>query len=109
MEYYTDKQFFDISISRGANYDDKGHVNRFFRAVDYLNQFPINSCIEIGAGMGIFGKYFKDYYGIEPNKYFRDYALKNGVILHDSDKVPEKGYDLGVSIEVFEHITDREI
>ena len=68
--------------------------------------------VEIGAGLGTLGECLIakgcDYYGIEPNKYHREFAKDRGIELHELKDYPSH-CQMVVSIEVFEHLTDKQI
>jgi hypothetical protein len=107
----TDKEFFDYELAGGITPDNPDYYNLMDQTADIITQYS-KDVIEIGAGMGTLGECLKkkgiNYYGIEPNKYHRDFAYSRGVILGDLEDYPKNCHML-VSIEVFEHLTDEQI
>jgi 2-polyprenyl-3-methyl-5-hydroxy-6-metoxy-1,4-benzoquinol methylase len=107
----TDKEFFDHEINNGISPHNPEYLNLMLATSDIVVKYA-NDIIEIGSGLGTLGecliKKGCNYYGIEPNKYHRDFALDRGVQLNDLDNYP-KLCEMIVSIEVFEHLTDNQI
>lgn len=107
----SDKEFFDHEISIGVTPENHDYFELMNAVANIIKNYARN-IIEIGAGMGTLGECLThkgcDYYGIEPNKYHRDFAKTRGIELHDLNNYPSHT-QLIVSIEVFEHLTDEEI
>ena len=107
----TDKEFFDHEINNGITPHNPEYLNLMLATSDIVVKYA-NDIIEIGAGLGTLGVCLIakccTYYGIEPNKYHRDFALDRGIELHDLNGYP-KSCEMIVSIEVFEHLTDHQI
>jgi 2-polyprenyl-3-methyl-5-hydroxy-6-metoxy-1,4-benzoquinol methylase len=107
----TDKEFFDHEINNGITPENPEYYNLMDSTANIIVNYARN-IIEIGAGLGTLGECLKlkgcEYYGIEPNKYHRDFALTRGVELHDIKNYLDH-CQMIVSIEVFEHLTDKQI
>lgn len=107
----SDKEFFDHEVSIGVTPDNFNYYNLMDQVANTISLLG-NDVIEIGAGMGTLGecliKRNCKYYGIEPNKYHREFALTRGVNLNDLGNYPN-ACDVIVTIEVFEHLTDQQI
>ena len=107
----SDKEFYDYEVSIGVTPENPDYYN-LMDQVAYNISLIAKDVIEIGAGMGTLGECLLkrncSYYGIEPNKYHREFAKTRGIELHDLGDYPNK-CDLIISIEVFEHLTDRQI
>lgn len=107
----TDKEFFDHEISIGVTPENRDYFELMDRTANIVKVYA-RSVIEIGAGMGTLGECLEhkgvEYYGIEPNKYHRNFAKSRGINLHGLKKYPTKTQMI-VSIEVFEHLTDEQI
>lgn len=107
----TDKEFFDHELSIGVTPENPDYYNLMDGVSNIIKNYARN-VIEIGAGMGTLGECLIekgcDYYGIEPNKYHRDFAKTRGIELHDLNNYPSH-CQLIVSIEVLEHLTDEQI
>lgn len=107
----TEKEFFDHELSIGVTPENPEYFELMDRTANIIKNYARN-VIEIGAGMGTLGECLEhkgiDYYGIEPNKYHRDFARSRGITLHDLGNYPTHT-QLIVSIEVFEHLTDEQL
>lgn len=107
----TEKEFFDHELSIGVTPENPEYFELMDRTANIIKNYARN-VIEIGAGMGTLGECLEhkgiDYYGIEPNKYHRDFARSRGITLHDLGNYPSHT-QLIVSIEVFEHLTDEQL
>jgi 2-polyprenyl-3-methyl-5-hydroxy-6-metoxy-1,4-benzoquinol methylase len=107
----TEKEFFDYEISIGVSPHNPDYWNLMAGTSNIIKNYA-QSVIEIGAGMGTLGECLEhkgiDYYGIEPNKYHREFAYNRGQLLHGLDNYPNR-CGMIVSIEVFEHLTDEQI
>ena len=107
----TDKEFFDHEMSIGVNPENPEYFMLMDGTANIIKNYARN-IIEIGAGMGTLGECLIhkgcDYYGIEPNKYHRDFAKTRGIELHDLGGYPTHAQMI-VSIEVLEHLTDEQI
>ena len=107
----TEKEFFDHELSIGVTPENPEYFELMDRTANIIKNYARN-VIEIGAGMGTLGECLEhkgiDYYGIEPNKYHREFARSRGITLHDLGNYPTHT-QLIVSIEVFEHLTDKQI
>ena len=107
----TDKEFFDYELSIGVTPENPDYFNLMNGVANIIKNYSRN-IIEIGAGMGTLGECLIhkgcDYYGIEPNKFHRDFAYSRGILLNDLDNYPNH-CQMIVSIEVFEHLTDEQI
>jgi hypothetical protein len=107
----TEKEFFDHELSIGVTPENPKYFELMDRTANIIKNYARN-VIEIGAGMGTLGECLEhkgiDYYGIEPNRYHRDFAKSRGINLHDLGGYPNN-CQLIVSIEVFEHLTDWQI
>lgn len=107
----TEKEFFDHELSIGVTPENPEYFELMDRTANIIKNYARN-VIEIGAGMGTLGECLEhkgiDYYGIEPNKYHREFARSRGITLHDLGNYPTHT-QLIVSIEVFEHLTDEQI
>jgi hypothetical protein len=107
----TDKEFFDYELSIGVTPENPEYFNLMDGVANIIKNYSRN-IIEIGAGMGTLGECLIqkgcNYYGIEPNKYHRDFAYSRGIILCDLGDYPNH-CQMIVSIEVFEHLTDDQI
>jgi hypothetical protein len=107
----TEKEFFDHELSIGVTPENPEYFELMDRTANIIKNYARN-VIEIGAGMGTLGECLEhkgiDYYGIEPNRYHRDFAKSRGINLHDLGGYPNN-CQLIVSIEVFEHLTDWQI
>jgi len=103
----TDKEFFDHEMSIGVNPENPEYFMLMDGTANIIKNYARN-IIEIGAGMGTLGECLIhkgcDYYGIEPNKYHRDFAKTRGIELHDLGGYPSHAQMI-VSIEVLEHLT----
>jgi 2-polyprenyl-3-methyl-5-hydroxy-6-metoxy-1,4-benzoquinol methylase len=111
MSRVTDKEFFDIEMAAGVSPENPDYYNLMDATAKIVSDYAID-VIEIGAGMGTLGECLQKrtikYYGIEPNKYHQDYAFSRGVKLYDIDNYPSS-CQMIVSIEVLEHLTDKQI
>jgi hypothetical protein len=111
MAIATDKEFFDHEMSIGVNPENPEYFMLMDGTANIIKNYARN-IIEIGAGMGTLGECLIhkgcDYYGIEPNKYHRDFAKTRLVELHDLGGYPSHAQMI-VSIEVLEHLTDEQI
>ena len=111
MSRVTDKEFFDIELENGITPDNPEYYNLMDATANIIIEYSKN-IIEIGAGMGTLGECLQkkgiNYYGIEPNKYHRDFAYSRRVILCDLEDYPTN-CQMIVSIEVMEHLTDNQI
>ena len=107
----TEKEFFDYEISIGVSPHNPDYWNLMVGTSNIIKNYA-QSVIEIGAGMGTLGECLEhkgiEYYGIEPNKYHREFAYNRGQLLHGLDNYPNR-CGMIVSIEVFEHLTDEQI
>jgi cyclopropane fatty-acyl-phospholipid synthase-like methyltransferase len=107
----TDKEFFYHEVSTGVTPENTNYYNLMDNVAQNISLLA-KDVIEIGAGMGTLGECLLkrncSYYGIEPNIYHRQFALNRNVELHDLGDYPSK-CDLIATIEVFEHLTDRQI
>jgi 2-polyprenyl-3-methyl-5-hydroxy-6-metoxy-1,4-benzoquinol methylase len=107
----TEKEFFDYEISIGVSPHNPDYWNLMAGTSNIIKNYA-QSVIEIGAGMGTLGECLEhkgiEYYGIEPNKYHREFAYNRGQLLHGLDNYPNR-CGMIVSIEVFEHLTDEQI
>jgi hypothetical protein len=107
----SEKEFFDHELSIGVTPENPEYFELMDRTANIIKNYARN-VIEIGAGMGTLGECLEhkgiDYYGIEPNKYHREFARSRGITLHDLGNHPTHT-QLIVSIEVFEHLTDKQI
>lgn len=107
----TEKEFFDYEISIGVSPHNPDYWNLMAGTSNIIKKYA-QSVIEIGAGMGTLGECLEhkgiEYYGIEPNKYHREFAYNRGQLLHGLDNYPNR-CGMIVSIEVFEHLTDEQI
>ena len=107
----SEKEFFDHELSIGVTPENPEYFELMDRTANIIKNYARN-VIEIGAGMGTLGECLEhkgiDYYGIEPNKYHRDFARSRGITLHDLGNYPTHT-QLIVSIEVFEHLTDEQL
>jgi 2-polyprenyl-3-methyl-5-hydroxy-6-metoxy-1,4-benzoquinol methylase len=107
----TEKEFFDYEISIGVSPHNPDYWNLMAGTSNIIKNYA-KSVIEIGAGMGTLGECLEhkgiEYYGIEPNKYHREFAYNRGQLLHGLDNYPNR-CGMIVSIEVFEHLTDEQI
>lgn len=107
----TEKEFFDHELSIGVTPENPEYFELMDRTANIIKNYARN-VIEIGAGMGTLGECLEhkgiDYYGIEPNKYHREFARSRGITLHDLGNYPTHT-QLIVSIEVFEHLTDEQL
>jgi len=107
----TEKEFFDYEISIGVSPHNPDYWNLMAGTSNIIKNYA-QSVIEIGAGMGTLGECLEhkgiEYYGIEPNKYHREFAYNRGQLLHGIDNYPNR-CGMIVSIEVFEHLTDEQI
>lgn len=107
----TDKEFFDHEINNGITPENPDYYNLMDATANIIVNYARN-IIEIGAGLGTLGecliKKGNEYYGIEPNKFHRDFALSRGVELNGLKGYPNH-CQMIVSIEVFEHLTDEQI
>jgi 2-polyprenyl-3-methyl-5-hydroxy-6-metoxy-1,4-benzoquinol methylase len=111
MSRVSDKEFFDIEVQNGITPENPDYYNLMDATADIIIEYA-KDIIEIGAGMGTLGECLQkkgiNYYGIEPNKYHRDFAYSRGVILCDLEDYPTN-CQMVVSIEVMEHLTDDQI
>jgi len=107
----TDKEFFDIEVQIGVTPENPDYYNLMDATADLIIEYA-KHIIEIGAGMGTLGECLQkkgiNYYGIEPNKYHRDFAKNRGVKLNNLGNYPTY-CEMVVSIEVMEHLTDKQI
>lgn len=107
----TDKEFFDYELSIGVTPENPDYFNLMNGVANIIKNYSRN-IIEIGSGMGTLGECLIhkgcDYYGIEPNKFHRDFAYSRGIVLNDLGNYPNH-CQMIVSIEVFEHLTDEQI
>ena len=107
----TEKEFFDYEISIGVTPENPDYWALMDGTANIIKNYA-QSVIEIGAGMGTLGECLEhkgiEYYGIEPNKYHREFAYNRGQLLHGLDNYPNR-CGMIVSIEVFEHLTDEQI
>jgi len=107
----TDKEFFDYELSIGVTPENPDYFNLMNGVANIIKNYSRN-IIEIGAGMGTLGECLIhkgcDYYGIEPNKFHRDFAYSRSIVLNDLGNYPNH-CQMIVSIEVFEHLTDEQI
>lgn len=107
----TEKEFFDHEISIGVTPENPDYWALMDGTANIIKNYARN-VIEIGAGMGTLGECLKHkgitYYGIEPNRYHREFARSRGINLHDLRDYPDHAQMI-VTIEVFEHLTDEQI
>ena len=111
MQTASEKEFFDHELSIGVTPENPEYFELMDRTANIIKNYARN-VIEIGAGMGTLGECLEHkgiyYYGIEPNKYHREFARSRGITLNDLGNYPTHT-QLIVSIEVFEHLTDEQI
>lgn len=107
----TEKEFFEYELSIGVTPENPEYFELMDRTANIIKNYARN-VIEIGAGVGTLGECLEhkgiEYYGIEPNKYHREFAKSRGINLHDLGGYPTN-CQLIVSIEVFEHLTDEQL
>lgn len=107
----TDQEFFEYELSIGVTPENLDYYNLMDGVANIIKNYSRN-IIEIGAGMGTLGECLKskgcDYYGIEPNIYHQEFAITRGIELHGVADYPTH-CQMIVSIEVFEHLTDKQI
>ena len=107
----SEKEFFDHELSIGVTPENPDYFELMNRTANIIKNYARN-VIEIGAGMGTLVECLEhkgiNYYGIEPNRYHRDFAKSRGITLHDLGGYPNN-CQLIVSIEVFEHLTDEQL
>lgn len=107
----TDKEFFDYEIKNGISPLNADYFNLMQSTANIIVNYAQN-IIEIGAGLGTLGECLIakgcSYYGIEPNKYHREFAKGRGIELHRLKDYPNHSQMI-VSIEVLEHCTDKQI
>lgn len=114
----TDQEFNDYELSRGHNIEDQSYAQGHTKAVEWIVK-TVNpkTAIEYGSGMGATLLFMLKAgimaYGLEINpnsvEYFQEHypMYKDQVKLVDFLKEPiesDEPCDLGLSIEVFEHI-----
>jgi 2-polyprenyl-3-methyl-5-hydroxy-6-metoxy-1,4-benzoquinol methylase len=111
MASATEKEFFDHEINNGITPENPDYFLLMDSTANIIKNYARN-IIEIGAGLGTLGECLIhkgcDYYGIEPNKYHREFAKSRGVELYDLGNYPSHTQMI-VSIEVLEHLTDEQI
>lgn len=118
----TDREFYEYALSHGHSQDDPQYLKHHNQAVDWLIK-TVNpkTVVEYGCGTGgtltLFLKKGIQAYGLEINPYNVEYIKErypmfaNNVWQFDFTQEPVEGdvpCDLGISIEVFEHITKPE-
>lgn len=120
MKEFNDKEFFDYEMSHGMNPEDENYV-KLQSALGHkiISDLKPESVLEIGPGSGALLEYFIrnqiDVFGIDKNPYHHKYfCTRNPVYVHNyylynmEDGVLDVDFlfDVGVSIETFEHMSD---
>ncbi len=119
----TDPQFFNVCLTHGHTQDNKEYEKMHRNLVDWLvKKLDPKTVVEFGSGPGATVEYFHDLgvtaFGMEMNPEFIKYwdkrnpDLSSYIVQCDFIKDPvelEEVFDLGVSIEVFEHIKMKEV
>lgn len=114
---YSDLEFFNYTHERMLNQDYEGYRNGHFEvAQKILDDFKPESILEFGCGPGPMVEYFCDkkvpqVIGFDSNPYFKEYFdkrnphYKANFVIQNMLEVEMGGvFDLGISIECFEHI-----
>lgn len=114
---FNDEQFFTYALEHGHIQENENYLKGHERVIDYLiEKCKPESVLELGSGPGVTIELFHDKriyaLGVEKNEYFIDYFKKRNPLsaafmVHGDitdDLVFPRKFDLGVSIEVFEHI-----
>ena len=109
----TDLEFIEYEKNSGVSYENPDYINLMRSVYNVIDSLPnISNILEIGCGIATLGyiinkdnKY--NYIGIDPNvEHIKEANKYNVDILNDYSTLENKKYSLGVSIEVFEHLTD---
>lgn len=116
---YTDKQFFDYTWEKMWNQDFDQYLKGHHETAKWLyEKFTPKSVVDLGCGPGPLVEAFCDLRvpqvkGIELNPHFKKYFDDRNPHYKDSfiegsflDLELTGVFDLGISIEVFEHIPD---
>lgn len=117
---WGEQRFFDYALVNGHIQENPMYANGHHQVADWLiKKLDINSAIEFGCGPGPMLEQFLrnnvDAIGIEINDHFIEYfktrnpvfaerIIKQDFALKDLNELVIDTFDLGVSIEVFEHI-----
>lgn len=114
---YTSEEFFKYTFEKRYNQDNENYRNGHWKAADVLlERFAPESILEIGCGPGPMLERFLDMnvpqvLGFDINPHFKDYFVdrrphyKDFFKLQDFSEVVLDGvFDLGISIEVMEHM-----
>lgn len=118
----TDQEFFNVCLTHGHIQENKSYEEMHRKTVDWLiEKLDPKTVVEFGSGPGATVEYFMDRgiptIGLEINPKFIEYwdkrnpHLPDNMIecdfIHDPIEMDEVS-DLGISIEVFEHIKQSE-
>jgi len=107
---FTSATFFNAEMQAGITPHNPDYFRLMKGTWDMVNNIVHpESVLEIGAGVGTFGEVCTAFYrGIDPSPEHREFAASRGVNLAEKE-VDQVEFDLIVSIEVHEHLTDKEI
>jgi 2-polyprenyl-3-methyl-5-hydroxy-6-metoxy-1,4-benzoquinol methylase len=117
LQKYTDEEFFNYTHEHRWNQDYEQYRKGMHGVCEWLhNEFQPSKILELGCGPGAMMEWFLDnrvpqVIGIELNPYFKNYFSKRNPHYKDYmivgsflDMEIDGVMDLGISIEVFEHI-----
>lgn len=124
-QQYSNKDFFDFEVKNGLTTDNPAYKNLHYNlAKKIMETYKPVSILEIGSGCGAFLEYLVNNgvlaIGIDQNEHERQYFINRNPEAENRYKLATlkqftentevfSFFNVIVSIEVFEHITDDEI
>lgn len=115
---YTDKEFFEFAYKMGASQENQVYLQAHYNTAQWLiDRFNPDSVIEFGSGFGATLEKFhlEQIYalGVELNPHFIEYFRNRNpntahLMIHGditSELAFPRKFDIGMSLEVFEHIS----